>query len=242
MTPLHILSPVAKYRHPQNHASIRALAECGHYDVSLYESLGISEVARARNHVAGNAYPRVKEEGGLVFWWDADMVLPSLDTFFLHDHVVKETSLAISGRYVTRQDQSRVAASLDEKEKRTRRTRTTEKDLTIQLTPLMAGLGCLLLPAEEFLLQYENSPLDDCGEKRIVCCPRVELYREGEGEEEDRYVMVSEDFDYCRSLPGGAWYAHVQAKGGSFESFLDYAHMVERPAMHARRPHNLEKR
>lgn len=231
--PITILSPVAKYRAEQNSKSIQLLAECGHFDIALVEAFGFSEVARARNHVATRAYAPVKERGGLVLWLDADMVIPSLPAFCIHVEAVLETSAAISGRYVTRQDETKIAASVDDDDERPLKVLRLPKVLnsTLTLTPAMTGLGCLLLPSCLFIEQVEKSPYfkkADGTKEYLVCCPSII-------KKDDHHVMISEDFAYCRTL-GGVWLGHVDMPDGN-ETYFDYGHIAERVLMHALIPH-----
>ena len=156
-TPLTILSPVAKYRHPQCYTSISMLADSGLYDIALVECFGFSEVARARNYVASKGLDIVRARGGLVFWLDADMVIPNIHMFQLHAELALESGKAISGRYVTRQRPDKLAASLDEEEKRTA-FNFEYKGMKVELTPTLSGLGCLMMPASLFVRQVTASP------------------------------------------------------------------------------------
>jgi hypothetical protein len=226
-----ILSPVGSYRHPNNYTFMNALAGCGHFNVRLFEVFGISEVARARNFVASLGYEHIKKVGGYVFWLDADMALTSLDVFMLHLSVVRLTQKAISGRYVRRQDDSKLAASLDENEKRG--TLKVEGDaFAVTLTPAMTGLGVLLMPAKLFLDHADNSPVCERKEKGIdfreilMCCPTIEQ------NDSSGFAMVSEDFDYCSKIEGGSWLVEVHLKQSGERVYLDYGHMAERMLLH----------
>jgi len=235
-TQLTILSPVAKYRHPKNHKTIETIGTSGHFDVALVEAFGFSEVARARNIVASKAEEHVRNVGGLVFWLDADMVLPNIEVFLLHVACVRASDRAISGRYVVRQDESRIAASRHEFRQRPHEEYDIGSNMKLTLEHALCGMGCLLMTASMFLDQLEAVPTcfrKENGEEfreRLVCCPRIEEHPTS------GHVMISEDYDYCRSIENGTWLAHI-SNGESLNSWLDYGHVAEKTLMHSPKPH-----
>lgn len=224
MTTIHVLSPIAHHRHPQADRSLKDLIrQMSHLEWKLWEVTGRSEVTRARNHVASAAYSEVKE-GDLVFWLDADIVIRPL-TFALHMMMVEETSLAISGRYVRRQDPSRIAASWDDQDERLGFSRALTSGQTT-FYPIMCGMGALLMTAKKFFQQADASPegltkMRNGREVRekIVCSNPIIPTKEG------HYAMLSEDFDYCSRIPGGVWIPQFFVEG--MPCSLDYGHVVE---------------
>lgn len=245
MIPLTILTPIARARAPQSGHSLEALQASGLFDLALVECFGFSEVARARNQVASLAVEPIRARGGLVLWLDADMTF-DVDTLYLHAQVVMHTEKAISGRYIKRQDVTAIAAAREEAS--TRQPEATSfrlavgeesviHEFTVELEPAMTGMGALMLPAWMFLQQADSVPTCRRKEKgkdfleRIVCCPRVIAHpRHG-------HVMLSEDFDYCQSLPGGAWLCEVNDLRSGNRSWLDYGHLAEQVVGHAPKRH-----
>jgi hypothetical protein len=232
MIPLTILMPVAVARHELTDASIARLLSSGMFSVQLIEQRGCSEVARARNLVATKAIKPIEKRGGVVLWLDADMVAEP-KTVLLHAQLAMEFRLAISGRAVMRSDPNKVAASLAENEQRERRTMATEIG-TVDLIPILCGLGCLMMPAHLFLEQAERSPWmlrDDGTREALVCCPRIQEHPT------KGHVMVSEDHAYGEQIPGGAWLAKLTHASGS--TWLDYGHVISAPAFAAPGDHSL---
>lgn len=221
-----ILSPVAFRRHPLNQKTINELDDCG--EVVLFEVHGISEVSRARNAVATNAVEHVRENGGMVLWLDADMTAPK-GTIRNLAQASLLTNRAISGRAVMRSDPLKVAASLEESTKREEYEQTIGTT-TIRLSPILAGLGCLMMPAQLFLDQIDRSPKmfrPDGRVEFLVCCPLIEQHPTM------GHVFVSEDHAYSRTIDGGAWLA--RATVGSEVEWFDFGHVVERVALHDRK-------
>lgn len=202
-----ILQPLAARRHPANQAAIDMIRTYAR--VHLCEAVGYSEVARARQLAAARGAEVTSQlltfaQTVLVLWLDSDMSV-TFDTFERHANAVRNTEKAISGRYVKRNYPSELAASGDH-------TREACVHRDYRLTPVLAGMGALLMPADVFMRQYQNSPPARNG--RLICCPRIE-------EHDGETVMVSEDFDYCRSVPGGVWYAEKDGEQ------VDYGHVTE---------------
>ncbi len=210
-----VLSPVAKYRHPENFQSLQRMAQFAELD--LIECFNHSEVSRARQVVASAAYRKMMSATvpDFVLWWDADMVMHDPASFLRHIEAVNDTGLTISGRYPMRQKQS-LAASQDQK-------RESFSMNGWELEPVLAGMGCLLMLSSVFRDQVEASPVcrltDGSAHQYLICAPRIVEH------EETGHAMISEDYDYCMSLKeaGGVWYASKEG------AHIDYAHMVERP-------------
>ncbi len=237
--PLTILSPVASTRAPENYRSLERIAGCGRYDFDLVEVVGLSEVARARNRCVSQAYNIVKSKGGLVFWWDADMVLMHLETFHLHALLATRLQLAISGRYIVRQEVGRIAASIDEFEERVPFTETVE-GMAVRLDPVLSGMGCLMVPSAIFLESADSSPIAMLKEggkeikEYLACCPRIV-----QNETNKNYAMLSEDYDYCKNhlkkdgKPCGVWLAYVTiGTDAPTVSYLDYGHLTRQILLH----------
>lgn len=224
MTTIHILSPISHHRHPQADRSLKDLIrQMSHFEWKIWEVTGRSEVTRARNHVATAAYPEVKHDD-LVFWLDADIVIKPL-TFAMHVALVAETELAISGRYVKRQDPSRIAASWDDEDKRTKFTRQHLTVGSVDFFPIMCGMGALLMTGPTFILQADTSVEGKTKSRdgrvfreKIVCSNPI-VTKNGDP------VMLSEDFDYCSRIPDGVWM--VQYEVGGKPVSLDYGHVTE---------------
>jgi hypothetical protein len=232
MIPLTILMPVAVARAELTDQSIARLLSYGAFDVQLIEERGCSEVARARNRVATKALKPVGKRGGVVLWLDADMVAEP-KTVLLHAQLSMKLGTAISGRAVMRSDPNKVAASLAENEQRTREEVQTEYG-TVQLIPILCGMGCLMMPAHLFLEQAERGPWmqrDDGTREALVCCPRIQEHAT------KGHVMVSEDHAYGERIPGGAWLAKVTHANGI--TWLDYGHVITVPAFPAPGDHQL---
>lgn len=215
------LTPMSSHRHPKQEDSLRVLASCG-FDFQLVEVRSVSEVARARNMVATKARHVVEANPGcLVMWLDADMVILSPQTFLAHIRTVQKTGKAISGRYVRRQNTSRVAAAIDDAEHR----QPIALNDTTRIVPVRSGLGCLMMTDKLFLQHLYEVPTGKIIEHGIahteylVCCPRLVQI-------EDGYSMLSEDFDYCDTLPGGAWFYEEKLQAGVYQT-LDYGHVTE---------------
>lgn len=203
----------------------------------------MSEVSRARNYVATIAAPEVRRKGGLVLWLDADMVI-SPHTVLLQAEIVAQTGKNISGRYVTRKDPSRIAAShidpaffyLDRcggPIKISKPVKIGNESYIIELTRCMTGMGCLMMTADAFLDQFESSyssfrtENNKEIEEKLVCCPQIVEDPNHHG----GYQMMSEDFTYCLSTIDGVWMAKVFIKADSY-NFLDYGHIAEKTLMH----------
>lgn len=219
-----VLSPVAKYRHPENFQSLQRMNN--HANIELVECFNHSEVSRARQVVASSGYRRLmqladeKNVPDFVLWWDADMVMHDEQSFLRHIEAVNDTGLNISGRYPMRQKQ-RLAATQD-------KLRNSMTMHGWELEPVLSGMGCLLMMSNVFRDQVLSSPLSkpaDGLHQYLITCPQIIKA----DEPEVGWVMLSEDFVYCRHLEkyGGVWYAKRQGEKGV--EHIDYAHMVERP-------------
>jgi hypothetical protein len=226
MIPLTIWMPVAVARAELTDASLARLLTYGAFDVQLIEERGCSEVARARNLVATKAIKPIGRRGGVVLWLDADMVAEP-KTVLLHAQLAMQLDTAISGRAVMRSNPNKVAASIAENESRTAREHQTDFGV-VQLTPILCGLGCLMMPAHLFLEQAERSPWmlrDDGTREALVCCPRIQPHAT------KGHLMVSEDHAYGEQIPGGAWLAKLTHASGT--TWLDYGHVISVPAFPA---------
>ncbi len=241
--PLTILSPVARERHHLNLATIQALANSGHFDLRLIECHGFSEVARARNRVATLGEPIIRKHGGLVLWLDADMTA-DVQTVYMHAQAVLHTSLAISGRAVTRQDARRLAASTHENETREpKRFGMMAGKVSGKLEPVLAGLACLMMPGEVFLEHSDRAPRERRKDRTdiLLCCPRIEVHPDM------GHVFISEDNQYSRELQNGTWMAELEQVNGhgsdgnvlTSTTWLDYGHVAERVLAHQDGPHKL---
>ncbi len=232
-----ILMPIAHHMHPTTSRCLDFFCQLVELDIVIIRVSGFSEVARARNRVASSALETVEARGGVVLWLDADMVILNLATLLLHIQLVESTGKAISGRYVQRNNPTKVAACLDPNETRKQFFHPLSEDDSIEATmnPVQSGMGCLMMPAELFVRQTRAAPSnvtksgthegkDLYFREYLVCCPRFI-------EKEGQHFMLSEDFDYCSKIEGGAWLAHV--RNGSSWSFLDYGHIAEKVLEHA---------
>lgn len=244
MQRLIILSPVGSYRHPRNAASIANLGQS--FEISLSECFGYSEVSRARCEVARLAAGAIAEDPDCqVLWLDADMVV-DVGTVLLQSELVRKINRPISGRYVRRQDETRVAASRPDPGSNYLRKWDTHDELktdfgpaVVTLSPTLTGMGALMLPGPQFTEQYNCSPLSrskvngEAIESRLICCPRIIP----DPNDKDGFQMLSEDFDYCNQLSRGTWLAEI--KGENYSSWLDYGHVAEKVLMHSPKRHTL---
>lgn len=239
---LTVLSPVARARHPRNLQTLNALAN--EYPLRLCEVHGLSEVSRARNFCATYAEPIVRERGGLVLWLDDDMTVHPQE-FFLHARVVAELGHVVSGRAVTRQNGGVLAASiLQGDEREPIESAICGGEWTVRLDPVLAGLACLLMPAEVFLKHLDTRPR----QKRatappgrplveiLATCPRIEPH------EEMGHVFISEDNCYSLDLielGHGPHLAELKHTETGAQSWLDYGHVAEQVMQHAPKAHQL---
>lgn len=210
---IYVLSPVASHRSRSNVATLQRLSST--YRTFVFETYGMSEVSRARQEVATKAFRHLEahlldHHADAILWLDADCSV-DLSTFARHLRAVRETGLAIAGRYPQRQ-RARIAASHDP-------DRLPFERGPWSLSPVHAGMGGLLVPTDVFLDHCRRVPVerdDEGNERLLICAPRIEQ------DEEGRWRMTSEDFDYCRQLQGQAWFAR-HAKEGQ----IDYGHASE---------------
>lgn len=201
-----------------NHSSISSLANSGLFNiVELIEIYGYSEVSRARNVCATRALLALEDEryGGslantIVFWFDSDMVI--LSNLLVADHamLVHKTGVPISGAYVQRKKQNKLAASLDD-------SRIPTEICNVLLTPVLSGMGCLMLTANDFAANIIQSKAHRDKEGNLIsympCYPWIEKTPGS-----DNYHMLGEDYTYCRNL-GGVWLAE--------DKQFNYGHICE---------------
>lgn len=185
---LLILQPVAKYRHPLNQDSLNDLGKLIRYQ--LIQVTGSSEIVRARCYLAEKAVRYLREQNAAcahVLWLDADMVFsPSLVR--AHMEAVSKWGVPIAGLYPQR---VKPAAALVKHS-------VEGIQAPLELEPVLAGMGALMVPANLFLAQYDTShPCADPEMRRVICPmllrPHVDAQNGGD-------VLISEDFSYCLSF------------------------------------------
>lgn len=212
-----ILQPIARYRHYLNQQSLDMLLAQPLYfngeliSFEIVSVVGFSEVARARQRVAAGAFEHIRtNENSLVFWLDADIVIESIKTFLRHVKAVMNTGAAISGRYVMRQSET-MAAKLDDDHQ------TYHQIGEWHLTRVLAGMGALLMPANIWLDQYFAAPQckENGREGALICYPHIIEINGGP-------VMISEDYHYCKTVPGGVYFA------SNDDGHINYGHVTER--------------
>lgn len=206
---LLILSPCYSSRHEMNQSSISSLAHSNLFNrIELVEVYGYSEVSRARNICATRALLALEDksydgqvENTIVFWFDSDMVI--LSNLLVADHasLVHKTGVPISGAYVQRKKQNKLAASIDD-------SRIPTEICGVLMTPVLAGMGCLMLTAYDFIINITAAKAHKDEEGALIsympCYPSVEPIDLMVSE--TNYHMLGEDYTYCRNL-GGVWIA-----------------------------------
>lgn len=194
---LLILTPIGRYQEPLNREALDNLSASQLFDMVYLTVIGVSEVARARNMLCFKALEAMRQleeqerKIDAVLWLDSDMVFwPS--TVMAHYRLLKLGVFdAISGAYSNRFD-GRMAASfsLDVKEPM---TIDYEGD-TYKFTPVMAGMGALMLDPSCFFSYLHICQKNDKAKEIFACWPTIETSKD------EGVVMVSEDYNFCRRL------------------------------------------
>lgn len=204
-----ILLPCYKQPHPYTRAFLDLLVELG---ASVSFSWGCSDPALHRCIIAGRAWRVLREDGGkhnFVIWIDDDMVAPR-GAVQLMRHIVKEKHVAISGMYCKRGNQRALAQSLWPEppiEVQLSYLEPIKGELgdrvgeSVNLLPVIGGMGCLMVSREDFLRHVEQVPnvrrtFADGVQTDMpgVCSSGFCLDTNGE------YGWLSEDLVYCQSL------------------------------------------
>lgn len=221
---LYILIPAATRIHPRLHdflfgrydedepfieqkGFLQFLREEIEIDSVVFTEWGVSDVGRARQQVASKLAHYLEREGktksrGLVWWLDSDNV-PTFFDAVAHLVATWSADAPVAACYVQRLASWRLAASAVKTELE---TKVSPFCPHVTLTPVLAGMGGLMLPVWMFLEHLKGSPSNtaDGEEVWLVAYPRQE--------EAPPWgtVYVGEDFTYCEGLPDGhVYYAHI---------------------------------
>lgn len=213
---LLILLPCYKQPHPYTRAFVDLLIQCG---ADIQFSWGCSDPALHRCIVAGRAWRVLREDEGrhkYLIWIDDDMVGPRGGVHLMR-HIVQETNVAISGLYCKRGNQRALAHSLWPEPPReiSLKKRPCPSGVgsptmipmlghpiaTIDLLPIIGGMGCLMVSRDDFLRHVEQVPnvtktFPDGVTTDMPGICSSGFTRDTNGE----YGWLSEDLVYCQSL------------------------------------------
>lgn len=224
---IHILQPIAKYRHPLTQDSLDQFRQSGGPPIRIIQVTGSSEITRARCFCAKRGIDSINEmhdrgahDAGAVLWLDADIVFsPALINE--HYRLVRELDIPIAGIYPQRIKPALAATNYGpELEFKGRKLR-----------PVVSGMGALMIPAWLFARQFHSSPkCNDENMGRIICNTELRQYTG-----EDGLTMISEDYSYCLSFFERDLGA--QLKGVySMVPALNYGHVAEKVLVNEETP------
>lgn len=157
-----ILLPSYKTPHPLTRGCLDELVRLG---ADVQHSWGCSDPALHRCLMAGRAWDGLRQDNGkykFVLWFDDDMVCKP-GTVQLMRHCAKVLNVSISGLYCKRGMSTGFALSREQGEclrmqLPVRAGLLSQPVCDIELPPVIGGLGCLLIPREQFLLHVQSVP------------------------------------------------------------------------------------
>lgn len=174
---------------------------------------GMSEIATARNLLAGDAYHRLHEEDGLrfkcLFWIDGDMTATPHHIAALCK-IALEHRIAAAGLCCPRSDPSRIAA----KRLPIIETIGKGKGEDIELLPVYTGLACMAVPRDEFIELSNHAPWFRLYENRAAPALCQSCMNENPNGEAS---WLSEDLFYSRF----AW----QNGNGIYLAPIEFGHL-----------------
>lgn len=179
---------------------------------TIVASYHCSDVALHRNLVAGRALQALAANDSLkyVFWLDDDMVGTPAHVAFLRA-TCDALQAAATGLYCKRTDPGVLTIKQQAREE-PRRVTLAGESLSFESHGVIAGMGCLMVPRDDFLVHADTVPAFDhviAGRKMGVpalCCSGVCP------DERGKIGWVSEDQCYCQGLwqwCGGVWTAPI---------------------------------
>lgn len=210
-----ILLPSYKQPHPYTRAFIDLLVELG---ASISFSWGCSDPALHRCIIAGRAWRALREDVDeryqYVIWIDDDMVAPR-GAVQLMRRICKQKQVSVSGLYCKRGNQRALCQSLWNAPPIEVELAHREIDQTsgisigaggiqisrVDLLPVIGGMGCLMVPRDQFLKHCQSVPNVHQTFPDGVSTDMPGICSSGFCADEDGgYGWLSEDLVYCQSL------------------------------------------
>lgn len=218
-----VLLPSYKQPHPMTRNVVDGLIKLG---VDVQASWGCSDPALHRCLMAGRAWDVLRRDAGkygYVLWMDDDMLCKPWTVQFMRA-CCQQLNVAVTGYYCKRGQSSGLAFSRMPGEPLglSLERRDGERE-SVELVPVIGGMGCMIVPREQFLLHLESVPnvAKQTDGKRSdmpgICssgyCP------------DDQGVLgwMSEDSVYCQSL----WHYGR----GVYAAPVVWAHISEMPLL-----------
>lgn len=209
-----IMLLVPSYVQPdvRTHGCIDQLIRLG---ADITSSYGCSDPALHRCLVAGRAMSQIEshpEKYKYVCWIDDDMVFSPSHLMFLRQSAMA-LSASVTGIYCRRGDPTTACVRHIPSQHPPICERNTllfseGEQASFTAYPVTAGMGCLLVPVEDFMRHCASCPVADIslntGEKTVV----VGVCSSQMGGVPGAFGWVSEDESYCEGLwihGGGVW-------------------------------------
>lgn len=153
-----ILLPSYKTPHPLTRRCVDSMIELG---ADVQASWGCSDPALHRCIMAGRAWDVLRHDEGkyeYVLWMDDDMICKPWSVQFMRA-CSQLADLAITGYYCKRGQSSGLALSrMPGEVLRFPLPNAVEQVVDINLTPVIGGMGCLLVPRGQFLQHVSRVP------------------------------------------------------------------------------------